>query len=134
MERNVEESRIKKKVFLVLIELLQNVSKHALLLNGIRDGIFIIGKKDHFYQITAGNLVENSSVNSLETRIKNMNALDSHALATLYKTALLEGGVSDTGGAGAGLIDIARGSSGKMDYSFIPYNDRLTFYLLTVNI
>jgi len=134
MEKNTEAFKIKKTVFLVLIELLQNVSKHALLVNGIRDGIFIIGRKNGSYQITVGNLMESSSVSTLESKLKNISALDYSALTALYKTTLTKGEVSDKGGAGVGFIDIARGSSRKMDYSFTPYNDNLSFYLLSVTI
>lgn len=134
MERNIEEFKIKKKVFYVLIELLQNISKHAWIVNGIRDGIFMIGKKDRYYQIMVGNLMENSSVNTLKTKLGTINALDSEALAKLYKTTLLEGGVGEKGGAGVGFIDIARSASEKMDYAFIPFSDGLTFFSLNITV
>jgi hypothetical protein len=42
-----------------------------------------------------------------------------------------EGVLSSKGGAGLGLIDIARKTGNKLVYHFLPISDTLSFFLLT---
>ncbi|MCH8317781.1 MAG: hypothetical protein IIA88_04690 [Bacteroidetes bacterium] len=134
MEKQLDEFKIKKKIYLILVEILQNISKHSLEREGVREGIFLIGKRDQHYTITAGNLIENNNADLLKKRLNKINQLDKKALNELYKNTLREGITTAKGGSGLGLIDIARDSDSILDYDFIPVENNLLFYALSVQI
>jgi len=52
----------------------------------------------------------------------------------LYKQVLTNGQVSDKGGGGLGIIDIAKKSGEKLDYGFMPVDDFNSFFSLNVSI
>ena len=57
LEKSNEENNIKKKVFNVMVECLQNICKHSDEMEGEEEttAIFMIGMKDNQYMITSGN-------------------------------------------------------------------------------
>ena len=52
----------------------------------------------------------------------------------MHYSQLRDGELSNKGGAGLGLIDIARKTSKKIKYEFIPINARYSYFLLKVVI
>ena len=42
--------------------------------------------------------------------------------------------MSEKGGGGLGMIDIARKSGQKLDYEFLPIDDVFAFFTLTIKI
>jgi len=98
-------------------------------------GTFILGKEGKTYFIQTGNLMKNSGIELIKSRIDYLNTLDKDALRKYYKEQVrYEDDNPESKGAGLGLIEIARRINGKMEYSFTPYNDELTFYSLYVAI
>jgi len=137
IERQDEEFSVKKKVFLVLVEILQNISKHSSSLNSdevYKEGIFLIGKKDDQYYISSGNLIENKKIDSLKNHLNKLNGLDKDSLKGLHKKILKESKISTKGGAGLGLVFIARKSSEKIRFDFISIDDKSSFFSLKVQI
>ena len=121
-----------KAFFLILVELLQNVSRHNID-NDNKDGIFMITEDaDGAYWTAVGNVVDTDTKGVLIDRIDELNALDSMGLKQVYKKTLREGSFSDKGGAGLGLIEIARKSSDKLGYSFNKLGDNKHFFTFNV--
>jgi hypothetical protein len=142
-ERNMdsygEESTIKRKVFNIMVECLQNICKHADQAEGIEqlDGtnaIFMIGKQETEYFIMSGNAMESNKVDIVTQKLEQINKLDKDGLKQLYKDIIKNGSLSDKGGAGLGFIDMARKSGQKLRYDFEPINDELTFFSLRTTI
>lgn len=133
-----EVEAVKKKVFNVMVECLQNIAKHADEAqkphDWMNDGIFMIGKDEYGYFLVSGNFIKNVEVPLLEAKINYVNSLEKEDLARLYKTKLQATTLSDKGGAGLGLIDIARKSGQKLDYHFLKIDHNLTFYTLTTKV
>lgn len=121
-----------KAFFLILVELLQNVSRHNIN-NEMKDGIFMItdGEEGHYWT-SVGNEVDEAAKELLSQRIEELNAMDSMELKKVYKTTLREGAFSDKGGAGLGLIEIARKSSDKLNYSFDDMGNGRYFFTFNV--
>ncbi len=143
MDSYSEDTNMKKKVFHVMVECLQNLSKHAEDVKILKNkgyagnGIFIIGRvgpDNEDYHILTGNVIDNSSVPELEAFLDNINNLDRDGLKELYKKQMREGTLSEKGGAGLGLIDIARKTGEKLDYSFIKIEEKKSFYTLRTKI
>lgn len=134
-----EDAIVKKKVFNVMVECLQNIVKHAdeidrSEINFMNDGIFMIGKDDEGYFVISGNFIANKNIPFLEEKINEVNNLDKDGLKDLYKKTLLEGRISSKGGAGLGIIDIARKSGNKLSYHFQPISDIYSFYSLKTKV
>jgi len=130
---------VQKKVFHVMVECLQNISKHAENRNSIitsKDGrgIFMISKDETEYNVTTGNVINNDKIPKLSSMLENINSLDKEGLKDLYKQQIREGRLSDRGGAGLGFIDIVRKTGQKLVYSFLTINEKRSFFVLTSTI
>ena len=143
MDSYSEDANMKKKVFHVMVECLQNLSKHAEDIKILKEkgysgnGIFIIGRVgpgNEDYHILTGNVIDNSRVPELEAFLDRINQLDKDGLKELYKKQMREGTLSEKGGAGLGLIDIARKTGQKLDYSFSEIDEKTSFYTLRIKI
>jgi len=142
-ERNMdsmgEESGIKRKVFNVMVECLQNIVKHSdeYISNEIQinTAIFMIGKHENSYIITSGNPVRENQVDGLKDKLDKINSLDKGGLKSLYKEIIKSGsGLTDKGGAGLGFVDMARKSGQKLAYGFEPLGDGHSFFSLKTTI
>jgi len=140
--RKIAEKNIptptRKRVFHIMIECLQNITKHSDDYDEkekqIGNGLFIVGEsKDSFYVIT-GNLVRNEKMATLESRLEKLNTSSSKDLKHLFLKQMIEGELNEKGGAGLGLIDIARKSGKKLYYHFVPYDSQRYFFILGVTI
>src|SRR5688572_10550954 len=115
-----EEQNIKRKVFNVMVECLQNICKHAdsMKREEERRAIFMIGKEGDAYAITSGNYIVNENIEGLKAKLDQINTLDKEGLKTLYKDLIKTSELSDKGGAGLGFVDIARKSGQKLEFDF----------------
>jgi hypothetical protein len=141
-ERNLdssgEESSIKRKVFNVMVEALQNIVKHS---DELIDGktrshtaIFLIGKESNRYSIMSGNPVQKKNVEKLKKTLEHINNLDKDGLKELYKEIIKNTTISEKGGAGLGFVDMARKSGGKLEFQFPEMNNDYCFFCLKVNV
>lgn len=141
MESYNEEANVKKKVFNIMVECLQNICKHAENLTGKpeakNNAIFMIGKYDKEYFITSGNAMPANRVEEMRSRLEHINSLDKEGLKELYKSIIKSGEVgklSMKGGAGLGFVDMARKSGEKLEFDFEPINEELSFFSLKTKI
>ena len=139
MSKEDDDSSVQKKVFHVMVECLQNISKHAANRHNVvtsKDGrgIFLVSKGETEYNVTTGNIITADKVDELKKMLENINTLDKDGLKKLYKQQMREGRLSDKGGAGLGFIDIARKTGEKLIYSFLKINDNKSFFVLTSTI
>lgn len=134
LDSSHEESSIKRKVFNVMVECLQNIVKHSDEIKEDDQAIFMIGKTNDHYEITSGNYVFNENVENLKTKIIQVNSLDKEGLKSLYKDIIKGGKLSDKGGAGLGFIDMARKSGNKLSFSFEKINNNHSFFSLKTKI
>ncbi len=136
MEVEQEENGTQKKVFHVMVECLQNVSKHADHIDHgeiKKDGrgIFLLCKNEQEYSITTGNILVKTKIPEMIEVLDKINSLDRDGLKQLYKQQIKDGRLSQKGGAGLGFIDIAKKTGNKLHYNFLPINDEHSFFVLT---
>jgi len=142
MAAQEDDNSVQKKVFHVMVECLQNVSKHAevneddLFASTSRDGrgIFIVSRGEDEYYVTTGNLISNDKIQGLNLMLENINSMDKEGLKKLYKQQIREGRLSEKDGAGLGFIDIARKTGEKLVYSFLPVEETVSFFVLISTI
>ena len=141
-ERNLdssgEEGNIKRKVFNVMVEALQNIVKHSdeLVEGQMRShaAIFLIGKEDNRYTIMSGNPIRKANVAGLEQKLNQINGLDKEGLKELYKEIIKNTTISEKGGAGLGFVDMARKSGEKLAFDFPEMSAEYCFFCLTVHV
>ncbi len=145
MDRHLEEKKIspdrKKKFFLILIECLQNVyhhqvsiSKEQIDLNTAMTGFVIKRNNINTYNIITGNYLRTSEIENLKIKLDKVNALSPDALRNFYQQTLAGNEFSEKGGAGLGIIELARKSGNKLIYEFTTVNNEYSFFSLSITI
>jgi len=134
-------TKIRKKVYNILVEVLQNLFHHSDEIPeelveslGQRYGMIVIKMKDDDFRITSGNFVSTANKKNLTEKIEKINSLSADELKEMYKYILNYQKMSPKGGGGLGLIDIARKSENQLGYKFYPYNEGYSFYTLDIFI
>jgi hypothetical protein len=131
--------KTRKKIFNILVEILQNVFHHIDGEEGddnqdLLSIVFLLSKYDSDYKIITGNHILQSKVDELKSRIDFINTMNEEELRSVYRQNLYDGDVSEKGGAGLGIIDIARRSGEKIVYNFKKVDDFYSFFSLEVKI
>jgi|WetSurSiteA1Bulk_404760.scaffolds.fasta_scaffold51407_2 hypothetical protein len=133
---NVEDNT-RRKIFNIMVEILQNISKNKVeMLEDTPqvDALFIIGANNEEYLLISSNLIMNNKIAPLKNRLDQVNSLDKEGLKQLYKDVRLNASFSDKSGAGIGIIDIARKSENRLDYSFEEMNSEYSVFSLLIRI
>jgi hypothetical protein len=141
-ERNLdttgEDSSIRRKVFNVMVEALQNIVKHSdeLIDGSVRShaAIFLIGRDEKKYSIMSGNPIRKANISKLNKALDTINSLDKEGLKEMYKEIIKNTTISEKGGAGLGFVDMARKSGEKLEYEFPEMNADYAFFCLKVNV
>ncbi len=137
MEKNSEERSVQRRVYHVMVETLQNMNKHS---DDLKDeasvggGMFIIGKKNDVYYVITSNKVKREHKENLEMALNTVNNATLEELKDMYKKQIKEGRISEKGGAGLGLIDIARKTEEPLEYQFLQLDQDSFFFILKVEI
>ncbi len=136
-----ESSKIRKKVYNVLVESLQNLYHHIEILPEemhkeyeSKFGILVVSRESDHYKISTGNFVTQDRVDILKNKIDKINSMGKEELKDMYKFILNHQRLSEKGGGGLGLVDIARKTGNKLDYTFEKYDDTYYFFNLDVFI
>lgn len=139
MVQENEQSKLRKKVYNVLVETLQNLYHHVDKVpedfedqSSEKFGMLSVQKVDNGYKIITGNFVNTDNVEKLEEKIKRINRSSHEEIKELYKFILNHQRISAKGGGGLGLVDIARKTGHKIEYSFREYNDKYSFFCLNI--
>jgi hypothetical protein len=131
------EDQVRKKIFNIMVEMLQNISKNAIDNNPVQtidSPVFMIGESEQNYLLLSSNKILNANIKPLQNRLDEVNSLDSEGLKNLYKQVRLSSTFSKIGGAGIGIIDIARKSENKLSYSFSEINSTDSMYSLLIKV
>ncbi len=131
LDYSEQSAKLKKRVYYILVESLQNITRHQIIekQNEANAGLLIQNKEGTYY-ITTANTIVNTNIDVLKKKIESINSLNEEELKSLYKQILAEGDVTDKGGAGLGLIDIARKSGNKIQADFVPLDKNHTQFIM----
>lgn len=136
-----EDSKIRKKVYNVLVEALQNLYHHVdELPEGVKEsfepkfGILVVSKQKEEFRIITGNFINTRKIKFLKDKIDKINSLTKDELKDMYKFILNHQKITEKGGGGLGLVDIARKTGNKLDYSFKNLNNDYYFFVLDILI
>ncbi len=131
-------SRLKKKVFHILVEVLQNIYHNFNNLSkapkSYMDIFIMIIKCNGYYEVVSGNYMIKSQTEKLSNRISEVNRMAIDLLRDEYRKKLDEGVISEEGRAGLGIMDMVRKSGSPLECDFLPVDDDFSFFSLKVTI
>ena len=132
-EQQKDFQREKKRVSFLIAECFQNIIRHGGRINddksgNINSGFFLTRNNAGRHFIASGNLIKNENVSELKAQLDKINNLDEESLRALYVDVLTNKGFSEKGGAGLGLIEIARKSGQKIEFVFDDFQDNYSIF------
>lgn len=135
-----ELSKIRHRVSYLIVECFQNVMRHGGGNNDSRPPI--AGHKDFFQSsvypdrvsLTSSNLIDNAHIPGLEQKINEVNSLDGDELKQLYHNILSNRILTERGGAGLGLIEMARKSGLPIKRHFKPLTGQFSQFFIGLEI
>ncbi len=139
--QQLEESvTIRKRVYNILVECLQNVAHHSatisedLATTPHRDAEVLVTSEDSAYTIRTTNLVSDTDLKKLKAKLEEVTELTSGQLREHYEQTLVNGSFTQQGTAGLGFIDIARRSGGKLKYGFQSMGTEYSLLNLSITV
>lgn len=142
LEQEKAPIRIKRKIFNILVECIQNLYHHSDDFKNIENNENLntsyiqLSKKENEdeYEITTGNIISKESEKQLKQRLAEINLLDKDSLRERFRFILADGSFSDKGTAGLGFLDIARKSNNKLNFDFKSIDDHYSYFILNVKV
>lgn len=129
-----------KKLLLVMIESLENIMKHSagpdnkIADNKQFDPVFSIIKNEKNYIVFSSNPVKNTVIPQLKKKLEHLNNLDQQGLKDYYKETITNGKFTKRGGAGLGLIEMAKISGNTILYEFSPIDEKFALFTQRITI
>lgn len=138
LEKEMENSEFgfvgRKRVFMFVLESLQNVSRHSDNNEHAGMSMVVYSKLQGGYTISTGNVISKSNINDLRTRLDEINNLQTGEIRNVYRQMLSNSELSKKGGAGLGLIEMAKKTGNKLDYDFMPMGDDHAYFILSKTV
>jgi hypothetical protein len=138
LEKEMETSEFgflgRKRLFMFVLESLQNISRHSNKGDHAHMSLVAYSKTAEGYTVTTGNVMDKDHVPDLRKRLKQINNLDPEDVRKVYRQMLDASEISKKGGAGLGLIEMAKKTGNKLDFDFIKIDDRHYYYVLSKTV
>jgi hypothetical protein len=120
------------KNIVAVIEIIQNVSKHAKVIDGLREGFFAIKVLDGELYLECSNFVKHEDYEHLKKLLEQIKASNNAELEKMYKQKMASSYLSDDDTGGLGLIELARFSENSLSYDFTQTDDNEIFYSISL--
>lgn len=138
LEKEMENSEFgftgRKRLFMFVLESLQNVSKHSDREVFGKMSLVLYSGHNNGYTVTTGNVVTSAQARDLRNRLSEINRLAPDQVKNYYRKMLISSEFTNKGGAGLGLIEMARKTGNKIDYDFIPLNKDYAYFILSKTV
>ena len=138
LEKEMENSEFgfvgRKRLFMFVLESLQNVSRHSDHTRHADMSLVVYSKTGTGYTVTTGNVLPASSINDLKSRLDEINNLQADEIRNVYRQMLSNAEFSNKGGAGLGLIEMAKKTGNKLDYDFVPLDKEYSYFVLSKTV
>ncbi|MBI5008226.1 MAG: hypothetical protein HZB98_00915 [Bacteroidia bacterium] len=124
----------RKRLFMFVLESLQNVSRHS---NKDQHGnmsLVVYSKTDNGYTVSTGNVIPNETISMLRGKLDEVNNLETNEIRGVYRQMLSKSELSNKGGAGLGLIEMAKKTGNKLDFDFLKIDDKYSYYILSKTV
>jgi hypothetical protein len=138
LEKEMENSEFgfvgRKRVFMFVLESLQNVTRHSDGNEHAGMSLVVYSKINGGYTVTTGNVISTSSIEDLKKRLDEINHLQTGEIRNVYRQMLSNSEFSNKGGAGLGLIEMAKKTGNKLDYDFLQVDDQHSYFILSKTV
>ncbi len=138
LEREMEFSDFsllgRKRLFMFVLENLQNITKHGISKSAEITSLVVYNKTADGYTVSTGNALRKSEVKDLRKNLEKINSLEPDKIREVYRTMLQDSNISRKGGAGLGLMEMARKTGNKLDYDFLPIDDKYSYFILSKTV
>jgi len=139
IENQIIEVAVRKKIYNIMVECLENIHKHAGEVEFERGQnqyypLFVMGKSGESYYITAGNLIYNKDMKIFKQKLDDIKQMNREKLKEKYRKTMLKGEFSEKGGVGIGIIDMALKSDNKLEYLFKTIEDHIAFFVIEIKV
>jgi hypothetical protein len=138
LEKEMENSSFallgRKRLFMFVLESLQNVSRHSDPKEYANMSLVVYSKTVDGYTVTTGNVLPVENIKSLKTKLDEINSLDADEIRKIYRKMLSKSEFSNKGGVGLGLLEMAKKTGNKLDYDFIPFNQEYAYFILSKTV
>ena len=138
LEKEMENSEFgfvgRKRLFMFVLESLQNVSRHSDHAHHAEMSLVVYSKTDTGYTVTTGNVLPTARVSDLKTKLEQINNLQAEEIRNVYRQMLSSSEFSNKGGAGLGLLEMAKKTGNKLDYDFVPIDDEFSYFILSKTV
>ncbi len=124
-----------KRAFTVFVEMAQNVLHYSLErgMAGQGKGRFLLLQASDGFHLITCNLIDPAQMDYLKRRVGEINRMGSGELKSSYLSKRRQRVPETNGGAGLGLMDIARRSGKPLGIGFLAEGEgKLRFYLRTI--
>jgi Family of unknown function (DUF6272) len=138
LEKEMENSEFgfvgRKRLFMFVLESLQNVSRHSNKSQYANMSLVVYSKTDNGYTVTTGNVLPTSKINDLRQKLDEINNLETKDIRNVYRQMLSTAEFSNKGGAGLGLIEMAKKTGNKLDYDFVTLDNEYSYFILSKTV
>ena len=138
IEREMEAAEYgqvgRKRLFMFVVESLQNVAKHSDHTEMTDMSLVLYSKAEGGYTVTTGNVISSKNVGDLRKRLDEINMLAPDEIRSVYRQMLSNSSLSSKGGAGLGLIEMAKKTGNKLDYDFLKLNEKSYYFVLSKTV
>lgn len=138
LEKEMENSEFgfvgRKRLFMFVLESLQNVTRHSNKSQHANMSLVVYSKTNNGYTVTTGNVLPKTSIDDLKARLDEINKLEAKEIRSVYRQMLSTSEFSTKGGAGLGLIEMAKKTGNKLDYDFVPIDDEYSYFILSKTV
>jgi hypothetical protein len=124
-----------KRVCNVVIECIQNVTRHGWIDNNGETLLYLtIEHTPVGFQIQCGNIIDIDMAATLRSKLNSVNEMDHLELRKRYIEVLCSSNISEKGGAGLGLMSMAKRCAGPIEYELTEQDDNLFLFTLTATV
>ncbi len=141
LHTHVEDDKlIRKRVYSLAVECLDNIFKHSDLKDAENKLVqeypprFIVEFFNDTFIIHTGNIILNENVHIVIQRLSKLNKLADEDINQLYKDTLSNAEISEKGGAGLGLIVMAKTTREKINFDFEKINHKFSYFAMQLNL
>jgi hypothetical protein len=138
LEKEMENSEFgfvgRKRLFMFVLESLQNVTRHSDRNQYSEMSMVVYSKTGSGYTVTTGNVIETDKIGDLRSKLEQINKLGSEEIREVYRNMLSNAEFSSKGGAGLGLIEMAKKTGNKLDFDFISLDDKFSYFILSKTV
>jgi hypothetical protein len=124
----------RKRLFMFVLENLQNIARHGTSAGNEVTSLVIYSKTADGYTVSTGNAIKKSEVAGLKRNLEKINNLEPDKIREVYRAMLLSSSIGKRGGAGLGLMEMARKTGNKLDFDFLPIDDRFSYFILSKTV